>query len=130
MVKIENQKKILVVDDEIYVRKIFKYNLEKAGYQVTAAEDSYEAEEKIAEGEEFDLIICDLMMPVRSGIEFIKVLREKYKMDEQRIILVSARGMEKDILEAKLYNIDDYQMKPFSVVEFLEKVKEILKKEL
>ena len=122
--------RILIVDDEIYIRKIFQFNLNRAGYRVDLAEDSYSAQSLIDKGEKSDLIICDLMMPVRSGLEFIKLLREKYNMTEQKFMIVSAKGMEKDVLEAAHYNVSNYKLKPFSMVDLVKEVDRILKKDL
>lgn len=130
MITIENSqlKNVLVIDDEIYVRKIFEYNLIRAGYNVKTAEDTFEAEYLIEAGNEYDLIICDLMMPIRSGLEFVRILREKYEMTTQKIMIVSARGIERDLTEAKKYGIIEFQIKPFKVKDFLEKVEDIFKK--
>lgn len=123
-------KKILIVDDELYIRNIFQFNLKKAGYEVETSEDTYTAQERIDKGEKYDLIICDLMMPVRSGMEFIKILREQYMMKEQKFMIVSAKGIERDVLEAAHYHVSNYKLKPFSMAELVKEVDEILKKDL
>jgi DNA-binding response OmpR family regulator len=122
--------RILIVDDELYIRNIFQFNLKKSGYDVDLADDTYSAQTLIDNGKKYDLIICDLMMPVRSGMEFIKILREKYKMTEQKFMIVSAKGMQKDVLEAAHYNVSNYKLKPFSMAELVKEVDEILKKDL
>lgn len=119
--------RILVIDDEPYIRKIIEFNLKRAGYDVITAEDSYEAEDYIEKGEEFDLIITDIMMPIRTGLEFIRVLRENYNKKEQKILILSARGFESDVEEAKKYNVNYFIMKPFKVDRFMDRVEKILK---
>ena len=123
-------KRILIVDDELYIRNIFAFNLKKAGYEVDSVEDTYVAQNRIDDGEKYDLIICDLMIPVRSGLEFIKLLREKYNMTEQKFMIVSAKGMEKDVIEAAQYHVSHYKLKPLSMADLVKEVDEILKKDL
>ena len=63
--------RILIIDDEIYIKNIISFNLKREGYDVLIAEDAMDAEHMFENGEKFDLIITDLMMPVMNGIELL-----------------------------------------------------------
>lgn len=116
--------KILVVDDEQVLVKGIKYNLEKEGYQVTAAYDGAAAVELARTGE-FDLIILDLMMPVLSGTEACMQIRE---FSDVPVIMLTARGEDADKLMGFACGADDYVTKPFNILELKARVRALLKR--
>lgn len=119
-------KKILVIDDEMFIRSIIKYNLEKLSCEITMASDTYEAEDFLEMDVKYDLIITDILMPIRNGLEFIKILKEKFKIDSNKILILSARKLTKDIEVVEQYNLKNYLLKPFKVEELEKKVKKML----
>ncbi|MHC4402734.1 MAG: response regulator [Planctomycetota bacterium] len=84
---------ILVVDDHRVHRRVVSFNLEKAGYRVTTAEDAAEALE-LAEQEQFDLVVTDYYMPGQTGAELAAALRETEDYAETPIILLTAKATE------------------------------------
>lgn len=118
--------RILIIDDEVYIRKIIEYNLKKEGHDIVLCENADEAEYLIEKGEVFDLIITDLMMPVTTGLDFLRKIRKKYKLDSQKVMMISAKGMEKDIDEANLYKVNGYVMKPFNLEQLKKDIKTVL----
>jgi two-component system response regulator VicR len=116
--------KILVVDDEIPVTDLIKYNLEKTNYQVLVAHDG-EAALQIARETNPDLILLDLMLPRIDGLD---VCRELRKTSQVPIIMVTARGEEADRVIGLELGADDYLTKPFSMRELLARIKAVLRR--
>lgn len=123
-------KRILVIDDELYLRNIIRINLEKIGYTVTLADDTYEAENHLEMDVKYDLIITDIMMPGRNGLDFIEILIEKFKIETDKILILSARKLTKDIEVVEKYNLNNYLLKPFKLEELKGKIEKILKNDL
>ncbi len=117
-------KKILVVDDEKPISDIIKFNLEKEGYDVVTAFDGEEALEKVTE-EEPDLIILDVMLPKKDGLEVVREVRKNYDMP---IIMVTAKETEIDKVLGLELGADDYVTKPFSNRELVARVKANLRR--
>lgn len=117
-------KKILVVDDEKPISEIVKYNLTKEGYEVYTAYDGEEAVEKVIEIEP-DLIILDLMLPKKDGLEVAREVRKSYDMP---IIMVTAKDSEIDKVLGLELGADDYVTKPFSNRELVARVKANLRR--
>lgn len=118
------KKKILVVDDEQPIADILKFSLEKEGYEVICAYDGEEAIE-LAEKESPDLILLDIMLPYKDGME---VCREVRKTSEIPIIMLTAKDSEIDKVLGLELGADDYVTKPFSTRELLARVKANLRR--
>ena len=115
---------ILVVDDDDGIRSLVKKYLKENKYLVTVASSSEDASEKI-KVIKFDLIILDIMMPGKSGLEFIK--ENKYDLDTP-VILLTAKGQSDERVEGLEIGADDYLPKPFEPKELLLRIKNILDK--
>src|SRR5690625_2098979 len=111
--------KILVVDDEKPIADILKFNLEKEGYEVVCAYDGYDAIE-LAEKENPDLVLLDIMLPGKDGNE---VCREIRKTQMMPIIMLTAKDSEIDKVLGLELGADDYVTKPFSNRELIARVK-------
>ena len=117
---------ILVVDDDDGIRNLLKKFLKDNNYLVNTASDSEEAKKKISIIK-FDLIILDIMMPGKSGLEF---LNENKNTIDTPIILLTAKGEAKERIEGLEIGADDYLPKPFEPKELLLRIKNILSKTL
>ena len=117
-------KKILVVDDEKPIADILQFNLKKEGYEVECAYDGNQALEMV---EEFmpDLILLDIMLPQRDGMEVCREVRKKYEMP---IIMLTAKDSEIDKVLGLELGADDYMTKPFSTRELIARVKANLRR--
>ena len=115
---------ILVVDDDEGIRSLVKKYLNENNFLVTTAKSAEDANEKI-EIIDFDMIILDIMMPGRSGLEFIKDNKNKIMTP---IILLTAKGTSDERVEGLEIGADDYLSKPFEPKELLLRIKNILKK--
>lgn len=116
--------KILVVDDEQYIRKVVREYAEFEGYEVSEAENGMEAV-NICKDNNFDIIIMDVMMPRLDGYSAVK---EIHKYKNIPVIMLSARGEEYDKLFGFEIGIDDYVVKPFSPKELMARVKAVMKR--
>ena len=115
---------ILVVDDDDGIRSLVKKYLNENNFLVTTSSDAENASEKI-KVIEFDLIVLDIMMPGRNGLEFIQ---ENKKKINTPILLLTAKGEANERVEGLETGADDYLAKPFEPKELLLRIKNILNK--
>jgi transcriptional regulatory protein walR len=111
--------KILVVDDEDPIAKILDFNLRKEGYDVIVANDGEKAVE-LAFSEDPDLILLDLMLPKKDGMEVCREVRAQKNIP---IIMLTAKNSEIDKVLGLEFGADDYVTKPFSTRELMARVK-------
>ena len=116
--------KILVVDDEVNIRRVVREYAEFEGYEVSEPENGMEAVEMV-KNNDYDLIVMDIMMPKLDGFSTCKEIK-KYKTIP--VIMLSARGEEYDKLFGFELGIDDYVVKPFSPKELMARIKAVLKR--
>ena len=115
---------ILIVDDDDRIRILVKQYLQDNNYLVTTAKDAFDAKNKI-DLIKFDLIVLDIMMPKKSGLEFTGELKKENKVP---IILLTAKGETDERVEGLERGADDYLGKPFEPKELLLRIKNILAK--
>ena len=115
---------ILVVDDDDGIRSLVKQYLNENNFLVTTSNSAENAANKIAIIK-FDLIVLDVMMPGKSGLEFIKENKERL---DTPIILLTAKGETNDRVEGLEVGADDYLSKPFEPKELTLRIKNILNK--
>ena len=115
---------ILVVDDDEGIRTLVKKYLNENDYLVTTADSAEDAFEKI-QIIKFDLIILDIMMPGKSGLEFIK---ENQKKMDTPVILLTAKGEADERVEGLEVGADDYLPKPFEPKELILRIQNIIRK--
>ena len=117
--------KILVVDDESRMRKLVRDFLVKKGFTVVEAADGVEAVDLFFEEKDIDLIILDVMMPRMDGWQVVKEIREYSRVP---IIMLTARGEERDELAGFELGVDEYISKPFSPKILVARVEAILRR--
>ena len=111
-------KKILIADDEPTLVSTLQYNLEREGYSVVIATDG-EAAVAAARERHPDLIVLDIMMPRLNGLEVCRILRREMHVP---IVILSARGDERDRAAGVEAGADDYVTKPFSMGELIARI--------
>ncbi|MCL2663709.1 MAG: response regulator transcription factor [Oscillospiraceae bacterium] len=116
--------KILICDDEPGLRAVIRKYAEFEGHEVVEADDGIYAIEA-CRGENFDVIVMDIMMPVMDGFSAVKKIRE---FSDVPVIMLSARGEEYDKVLAFELGVDDYVVKPFSSKELMLRIAAILKR--
>jgi len=117
--------RMLVVDDEPSVRESVGYALEQEGFDVTLAADGEEAERKFSAEGPFDLLVLDILMPGKSGLDVCREVRARSPVP---IILLTAKDAEVDKVVGLEVGADDYVTKPFSVRELLGRVRAQLRR--
>jgi DNA-binding response OmpR family regulator len=121
----ERRSTVLLVDDEESVQKLLTYPLEREGYMVVQARDGEEALKRYRETP-VDLVILDLMLPRLDGLAVCRRLREE--RSAVPIIMLTARGDEGDKVLGLELGADDYITKPFSIREFMSRVRALLRR--
>ncbi len=122
-----SNERILVVDDERDITALVAYHLARAGYRVTTAANGTEALAAMA-AEPPDLIVLDLMLPGRSGLEVLEELRARGATRDAGVILLTARRDEADRIGGLAAGADDYLTKPFSPEELVLRVGAVLRR--
>lgn len=115
---------IYVVEDDKSIRNLVLYALSEKDYQVRGFEDGLDVVESVRE-ESVDLLILDIMLPEKDGIEILKEIRE---FSNVPIIMLTARDNEFDKVLGLESGADDYITKPFSILELISRVKAVLRR--
>jgi len=119
--------RILVVEDEPDLALMLAYNLEAEGYVAECVERGDEAELRLAENPP-DLVVLDWMLPGVSGLEICRRLRAREATKTLPVIMLTARGEEGERVRGLSVGADDYVVKPFSVPEFMARVRALLRR--
>ena len=119
--------KILIVEDEVGLITLLKYNLEKQGYETLSVTDGNDVL-KTALVEKPDLILLDWMLPNIAGIDLCRDMRKNFNLRNVPIIMLTARGDEADKVKGLSFGADDYITKPFSVPELMARVMALLRR--
>jgi DNA-binding response OmpR family regulator len=115
---------ILVVEDELHILLLIQRKFESAGYTVSTATDGDEALRMALENK-YDLLLLDVMLPGREGLEICREVKTTLGADAPPVILMSARGQQIDVEAGRKAGADDYVIKPFSPRQLLEHVEAI-----
>ena len=113
------QLKILVAEDDADIRGLLTYRLGRAGHEVVAASNGVEAWELYQE-ESPDMLVLDLMMPMMTGLEVVKLVRERG--DQVPILLLTASVQEEHMSGGFEAGVDDFMRKPFNPQELLNRI--------
>lgn len=119
--------KILIVDDELNIRELLKFNLEKSGYKVIEAEDGQTAV-TLAKTQKPELMVLDLMLPGMDGLEVCRLVKNSRETAAIPIIMLTAKNEEIDKVIGLELGADDYLTKPFSPRELLARIKAVLRR--
>ncbi|MDD4907615.1 MAG: response regulator transcription factor [Candidatus Omnitrophica bacterium] len=121
------KEKILIVDDEKDIVKMLDYNLKKEGFRTVIAHDGEDAL-RSANKEHPDLVLLDLMLPGRDGLDVCKSLKNDPKTARIPIIMLTAKTQEADKIVGLELGADDYVTKPFSPRELVARIKAVLRR--
>jgi DNA-binding response OmpR family regulator len=121
--------KILIVDDDPYIRQLVSVNIESAGYETAVVTSGKEALDEIQRNPP-DLMILDVMMPELDGWEICKIIRDNCNLKNLKIVILTAKDAEKDKMIGKhILGADEYITKPFDIDALLFTIRNLLKKE-
>ena len=126
-VKADTKTKILIVEDEVAIVTLLRYNLEKEGFAVIATGDGEEAVNLVKEHRP-DIIVLDWMLPGMTGVEVCKQVRWTQEVKNTPIIMLSARGEEGDRIRGLDSGADDYMVKPFSPAELISRIHAVFRR--
>ncbi|NMB21239.1 MAG: response regulator transcription factor [Firmicutes bacterium] len=118
------KQKVLIVDDEVSIQELIRFNLEQAGFDTEVAGDGLEAIEKF-ESYKPDLIVLDLMLPGKDGYDVCKEIRRTSNVP---IIMLTAKETELERVLGLELGADDYMTKPFSPLELVARIKAVLRR--
>ena len=118
-----SKKSILVAEDDASMARLISYKLNTAGYEVEIAKDGGKVLDQLGEND-YNALVLDLMLPVLSGEQVLKKLREK--SFDIPVLILSAKSQEKDILSSLKSGADEYMTKPFKPDELLLRLKKML----
>ena len=118
-------KKILIADDEPNIVAAIEFLLQQSGYEVHIAQDGKQALE-LVEARVPDLVLLDVMMPLNSGYEVCKRIRERSDWRHIKIIMLSAKGRDAEVNKGLSLGADLYVTKPFSTRELMAQIKGLL----
>ena len=117
---------VLIVEDDPNILAQLSFHLKRDGYKIDTATDGDIAIKKIEDGQKYDLIILDIMMPRVTGIEVCKTVRNQYNLYEMPILISSALSESHDVVKGLEVGANDYITKPFQRVELIARVKNLL----
>lgn len=117
------KKKILLAEDDRFISRVYKDSLEQNGFEVVLATDGETALQRIKE-DGLDLILLDLIMPVKNGFEVLEEMKMDNKLKKIPVMVLSNLGQDSDIQKSKELGVVDYLIKSdHSMKEVIEKVK-------
>ena len=112
------KRKILIVDDEEVIRKFLKIHLAKLGFEVKEAADGEQAIDALGK-DDFDLLICDILMPKKDGWEVIKEVKSNSKTKHLPVIVLTAKNEDSDMFKGYDLGANYYMTKPFTKAQLL-----------
>ena len=118
-------RKILIADDEPNIVTALEFLLHKAGYDTRIARNGEEALKAI-DAEPPDLVLLDVMMPVTSGYEVCRRIREHPRRAAIKVVMLSAKGRDAEVAKGMAMGADLYVTKPFSTRELMEQIRALL----
>lgn len=122
-------KKILIIEDNQLSMKLFRDILVDAGYEVVTA-DNGDTGMGILNANGMDLLLVDIRLPGKSGIEIIDEIGRNSRLDGLKIVAITASAMKEEMDEVRKHNCDAYMVKPISLKPFIEEIREVMEKTL
>jgi len=111
-------KKILIVDDSEWIRKVLRTHLAGWGHQVKEAQDGAQALEQL-QNEDFDLLICDVVMPNKNGWEVLSEVKKNPRTRDIPVIMLTAKDKDSDMFQGYELGANYYMTKPFTKDQLL-----------
>ena len=120
--------KILLTDDDAFLRDMYATKFSESGHKVESAETPIEALQKIEQNPDFDALLLDMIMPGMTGVELVKAIKEKFPKLTAKLIMLSNQGQQEDIEAAKAAGADGYIIKAESIPsDVVKKVEQLVK---
>lgn len=119
--------KILLAEDEEHIGQMVTFKLTNSGHQILRARDGEQAL-ALAAAETPDLVLLDVMMPMLSGFEVLRRLKGDPQLKDIPVVMLTAKGQERDVLAGLGAGAVDYIVKPFSLKELTARIETILRR--
>ncbi len=120
----QKQKIVIVAEDDKTIARLIIFKLEKEGFKVIHFSDGEGVVEKVVDVLP-DVVILDVMMPIKDGITILKEIKGNPKTASVPVIILSARGQEDDVVKAMEIGASDYISKPFSPSEVIARIRRV-----
>lgn len=125
----QTNKKILIVDDDKFLREMYVTKFSASGFDVVSASSVREAIDKFVDGYEPDVLLFDIIMPLENGWDLAREIRENNYIPNSKLMVLSNQGEQIDVEMAKKFNVDGYIVKALKTPsEVVEEVKGIMSK--
>ena len=118
--------KIVLAEDEPQIARLIQFKLQKEGFEITWKDNGADALESVKEIKP-DLVLLDVMMPVMDGYQVLKKIKEDENLKQIPVIMLTAKGQERDVVKGFDLGSEDYIVKPFRPAELVSRIKKILK---
>ncbi len=118
-------KNVLLVEDEVNITEAMRFLLSREGWQVTTHSDGATAMKVIRE-QEPDLVVLDYMLPGRSGLEILQDLRSEPEFNDLPVLMLTAKGQQRDREQAERAGVSRFMTKPFSNAEVIAAVRDLI----
>ncbi len=124
---IHDQKRVLIVEDDEHIAYLLEYMLQREGFATICAADGRQAERIIAAEAPPALVVLDYMLPYRSGLELISMIRARTEWKDVPAMMLTAKSQEQDIVACLDAGVNDYVVKPFQPNEILARLRRLLR---
>lgn len=124
---LRDKKHVLVVEDNNAISTLIKLRLQKENFDVTQIYDGREAHEYLTEVDKKpDVVVLDLMLPEMDGFEILRRIRDNEELSDVKVLILSAKAREEDLVKGLELNADEYMTKPFKIEEFIVRLRKLL----
>lgn len=120
-------KRVLIVEDDEHIAFLLEYMLQREGFATICAADGRQAERIIAAEAPPALVVLDYMLPYRSGLELISMIRARTEWKDVPAMMLTAKSQEQDIVACLDAGVNDYVVKPFQPNEILARLRRLLR---
>lgn len=121
------QKKVLIVEDDEHIAYLLEYILQREGFVTVCAADGRQAERIIESESPPALVVLDYMLPYRSGLELITMIRARQEWKDVPVMMLTAKSQEEDIVACLDAGVSDYVVKPFQPNEILARLRRLMR---
>ncbi|MFC1724079.1 response regulator transcription factor [candidate division KSB1 bacterium] len=118
--------KIVLAEDEPQIARLIQFKLQKEGFEIIWKDNGADALDSVKEHKP-DLVLLDVMMPVMDGYQVLKKIKEDENLKDTPVIMLTAKGQERDVVKGFDLGSEDYIVKPFRPAELVSRIKKILK---
>ena len=122
-----DQKRVLIVEDDEHIAYLLEYMLQREGFATICAADGRQAEKIIEAESPPALVVLDYMLPYRSGLELISMIRARAEWKDVPVMMLTAKSQEQDIVACLDAGVSDYVVKPFQPNEILARLRRLLR---